>query len=100
MVALWKRTSAWHVKLAAASTGCRSGAGSAGAALIHKKSCARSGRRRGEGDRMNRTNSRLARAVKRALIPATLKIPPRTAAWAGGLLALGGGGAGGAHTPF
>jgi len=39
---------------------------------------------------MNRTNSRLARAVKRALIPATLKIPPRTAACAGALLAFGG----------
>ena len=42
---------------------------------------------------MNRTNSRLARAVQRALIPATLKIPSRTAAYAGALLALGSGAA-------
>lgn len=43
---------------------------------------------------MNRTNNRLARAVKRALIPAMLKTPPRTAACAGALLAFGSGAAG------
>jgi TonB-dependent receptor len=41
---------------------------------------------------MNRSNSRLARAVKRALIP-TLELTPCTAACAGALLALGSGAA-------
>ena len=40
---------------------------------------------------MKRSNSRLTRAVKRALVPPTLKLPPGTAACAGALLAFGSG---------